>query len=239
MGIELIRFDMSEYMERHTVSRLIGAPPGYVGYDRGGLLTEAIAKTPHAVLLLDEIEKAHPDVFNVLLQVMDHGTLTDNNGKKSDFRHVVLIMTSNVGAADLARRMLGFGQRDSRGREDIALKNMFSPEFRNRLDARISFDALSREVMKQVVDKFMKELGQQLSERDATVELTEAAREYLADKGYDPDNGARPLARLIQDEVKQPLSEELLFGRLEGGGAVRVDFRQEKIWFDIRPRKKN
>jgi ATP-dependent Clp protease ATP-binding subunit ClpA len=239
MGIELIRFDMSEYMERHTVSRLIGAPPGYVGYDRGGLLTEAIAKTPHAVLLLDEIEKAHPDVFNVLLQVMDHGTLTDNNGKKSDFRHVVLIMTSNVGAADLARRMLGFGQRDSRGREDIALKNMFSPEFRNRLDARISFDALSREVMKQVVDKFMKELGQQLSERDATVELTEAAREYLADKGYDPDNGARPLARLIQDEVKQPLSEELLFGRLEGGGAVRVDFRQEKIRFDIRPRKEN
>jgi len=237
MGIELIRFDMSEYQERHTVSRLIGAPPGYVGYDRGGLLTEAIAKTPHAVLLLDEIEKAHPDVFNVLLQVMDHGTLTDNNGKKTDFRHVVLIMTSNVGAADLARRPLGFGDRDSRGRDDIALKNMFSPEFRNRLDARIGFDPLTPLVMGRVVDKFIKELREQLAEREVTIELSEAARAYLADKGYDKDFGARPLARLIQDEIKRPLGDELLFGKLEGGGHVLVDYRDGEIRFDIKPRE--
>jgi ATP-dependent Clp protease ATP-binding subunit ClpA len=223
MGIELIRFDMSEYMERHTVSRLLGAPPGYVGYDRGGLLTEAIAKTPHCVLLLDEIEKAHPDVFNVLLQVMDHGTLTDANGKKTDFRHVVLIMTSNVGAQDLARRVLGFGDRDQRGREDIAVKNTFSPEFRNRLDARIAFDPLSPEVMARVVQKFIGELGRQLEERKVSIELTPRALAYLAEKGYDRDNGARPLARLIQDEVKRPLADELLFGRLERGGQVLVD----------------
>jgi len=233
LGIELLRFDMSEYMERHTVSRLLGAPPGYVGYDRGGLLTEAIAKTPHCVLLLDEIEKAHPDVFNVLLQVMDHGTLTDSNGKKSDFRHVVLIMTSNVGAQDLQRRVLGFGDRDSAGREDIAMKNTFSPEFRNRLDARISFDPLSPEVMEKVVTKFMKELDEQLKERNVTIELTDKALTYLADKGYDKDNGARPLARLIQDEVKRPLSDELLFGTLEKGGHVAVDFRDGKLVFDV------
>jgi len=233
LGIELLRFDMSEYMERHTVSRLLGAPPGYVGYDRGGLLTEAIAKTPHCVLLLDEIEKAHPDVFNVLLQVMDHGTLTDSNGKKSDFRHVVLIMTSNVGAQDLQRRVLGFGDRDSAGREDIAMKNTFSPEFRNRLDARISFDPLSPEVMEKVVTKFMKELDEQLKERNVTIELTGKALTYLADKGYDKDNGARPLARLIQDEVKRPLSDELLFGTLEKGGHVAVDFRDGKLVFDV------
>jgi ATP-dependent Clp protease ATP-binding subunit ClpA len=231
LGIELIRFDMSEYMERHTVSRLIGAPPGYVGYDRGGLLTEAIAKTPHAVLLLDEIEKAHPDVFNVLLQVMDHGTLTDNNGKHTDFRHVVLIMTSNVGAADLARRPLGFGERSSRGQEDIALKATFSPEFRNRLDARIPFEPLSHEVMSLVVDKNMRELEGQLAERDVKIELTDVARKYLADKGYDKDNGARPLARLIQDEVKKPLSSEILFGALEKGGVAVVDFDGEKLVF--------
>jgi ATP-dependent Clp protease ATP-binding subunit ClpA len=236
MGIELIRFDMSEYQERHTVSRLIGAPPGYVGYDRGGLLTEAIAKTPHAVLLLDEIEKAHPDVFNVLLQVMDHGTLTDNNGKKTDFRHVVLIMTSNVGAADLARRPLGFGDRDSRGRDDVALKNMFSPEFRNRLDARIGFDSLTPQVMGRVVDKFLKELREQLAEREVTIELSEAARTYLAEKGYDRDFGARPLSRLIQDEIKRPLGDELLFGQLEHGGNVLVDHRDGEIRFDITPR---
>jgi ATP-dependent Clp protease ATP-binding subunit ClpA len=223
MGIELIRFDMSEYMERHTVSRLIGAPPGYVGYDRGGLLTEAVAKTPHAVLLLDEIEKAHPDVFNVLLQVMDHGTLTDNNGKRSDFRHMVLIMTSNVGAQDLARVRVGFGQRDQRGDDDRAFKNTFSPEFRNRLDARIRFDALSPDVMLSIVDKAIKELAGQLREREVSIELTENARKYLAVIGYDRDNGARPLARLVQERIKRPLGDELLFGKLSSGGHVTVD----------------
>jgi ATP-dependent Clp protease ATP-binding subunit ClpA len=234
MGIELIRFDMSEYMERHTVSRLIGAPPGYVGYDRGGLLTEAIAKTPHAVLLLDEIEKAHPDVFNVLLQVMDHGTLTDNNGKKSDFRHVVLIMTSNVGAQDLQRGLMGFGSRDEQGRDDLAVRNTFSPEFRNRLDARISFDALSPDTMTRVVDKFIVELGDQLAERDVSIELSPAAKVYLAEKGYDKQNGARPLGRLIQDEVKKPLGDELLFGALENGGHVRVDVKDKKLSFSFK-----
>jgi ATP-dependent Clp protease ATP-binding subunit ClpA len=231
LGIELIRFDMSEYMERHTVSRLIGAPPGYVGYDRGGLLTEAVAKTPHAVLLLDEIEKAHPDVFNVLLQVMDHGTLTDNNGKKSDFRHVILIMTSNVGAQDLQRGYMGFGSRDERGRDDAAFRNTFSPEFRNRLDARIAFDPLSPETMSRVVDKFIAELGKQLAEREVTIELTGSAQAYLAEKGYDKQNGARPLGRLIQDEVKKPLGDELLFGALENGGHVRVDAENGKLSF--------
>jgi ATP-dependent Clp protease ATP-binding subunit ClpA len=233
LGIELIRFDMSEYMERHTVSRLIGAPPGYVGYDRGGLLTEAISKTPHAVLLLDEIEKAHPDVFNVLLQVMDHGTLTDNNGKKSDFRHVVVIMTSNVGAADLSRAVVGFGSRDTRGRDDVAFRNMFSPEFRNRLDARVSFDPLSPDVMEKVVDKFIIELSAQLAERNVTLELSESARMYFAEKGYDKDFGARPLARLLQDEIKRPLGDELLFGALENGGHLVVDYRDGKIQFDF------
>ena len=234
MGIELIRFDMSEYMERHTVSRLIGAPPGYVGYDRGGLLTEAVAKTPHAVLLLDEIEKAHPDVFNVLLQVMDHGTLTDNNGKQGDFRHVVLIMTSNVGAQDMARGMVGFGNRDAQGSDSLAMRNTFSPEFRNRLDARIAFDPLSPSVMNRVVDKFVRELGDQLADRDVTIELAETARAYLAEKGYDKSNGARPLARLIQDEIKKPLGDELLFGQLEHGGHVIVRAENGAITFDLR-----
>ena len=234
MGIELIRFDMSEYMERHTVSRLIGAPPGYVGYDRGGLLTEAVAKTPHAVLLLDEIEKAHPDVFNVLLQVMDHGTLTDNNGKQGDFRHVVLIMTSNVGAQDLARGMVGFGNRDAQGSDSLAMRNTFSPEFRNRLDARIAFDPLSPSVMNRVVDKFVRELGDQLADREVTIELAESARVYLAEKGYDKSNGARPLARLIQDEIKKPLGDELLFGQLEHGGHVIVRAENGKLTFDLR-----
>jgi ATP-dependent Clp protease ATP-binding subunit ClpA len=234
MGIELIRFDMSEYMERHTVSRLIGAPPGYVGYDRGGLLTEAVAKTPHAVLLLDEIEKAHPDVFNVLLQVMDHGTLTDNNGKQGDFRHVVLIMTSNVGAQDLARGMVGFGNRDAQGSDSLAMRNTFSPEFRNRLDARIAFDPLSPSVMNRVVDKFIRELGDQLADRDVTIELAESARVYLAEKGYDKSNGARPLARLIQDEIKKPLGDELLFGQLEHGGHVVVRAENGALTFDLR-----
>jgi ATP-dependent Clp protease ATP-binding subunit ClpA len=234
LGIELLRFDMSEYMERHTVSRLIGAPPGYVGYDRGGLLTEAISKTPHAVLLLDEIEKAHPDVFNVLLQVMDHGTLTDNNGKKTDFRHVVVIMTSNVGAADLSRALVGFGSRDTQGRDDIAFKNTFSPEFRNRLDARVAFDPLAPEVMERVVDKFIAELGTQLAERDVTIELTTPARLYLAEKGYDKNFGARPLSRLIQDDIKRPLGDELLFGSLENGGHVILDYTDGKLTFAFR-----
>jgi ATP-dependent Clp protease ATP-binding subunit ClpA len=195
------------------------------------LLTEAIAKTPHAVLLLDEIEKAHPDVFNVLLQVMDHGTLTDNNGKKSDFRHVILIMTSNVGAQDLQRGLMGFGSRDEQGRDDLAFRNTFSPEFRNRLDARIAFDPLSPDTMSRVVDKFMLELGKQLAERDVTLELTLSAKTYLAEKGYDKQNGARPLGRLIQDEVKKPLGDELLFGALESGGHVQVDVEGGKLSF--------
>jgi ATP-dependent Clp protease ATP-binding subunit ClpA len=235
MGVELIRFDMSEYMERHTVSRLIGAPPGYVGYDRGGLLTEAIAKTPHAVLLLDEIEKAHPDVFNVLLQVMDHGTLTDNNGKKADFRHIVLIMTSNVGAADLARTQVGFGRANTRGDDEIAFKSTFSPEFRNRLDARIRFDPLTPAVMGNIVDKSLTELVLQLAERKVTISLTSAARDYFATKGYEIDNGARPLARLVQDEVKRPLADELLFGKLEKGGHVEVDVVDGRVEFHIEP----
>jgi ATP-dependent Clp protease ATP-binding subunit ClpA len=222
-------------MERHTVSRLIGAPPGYVGYDRGGLLTEAIAKTPHAVLLLDEIEKAHPDVFNVLLQVMDHGSLTDNNGKKADFRHVVLIMTSNVGAADLARIKVGFSQKSDRGDDEVAFKNTFSPEFRNRLDARIRFDALTPEVMHHIVDKAMRELESQLSERNVAISLTDAARDYFAKKGYDVDNGARPLARLVQDEIKRPLADEILFGKLDKGGSVTVDVVDGRVEFEIEP----
>ena len=222
MGVSFLRFDMSEYMERHTVSRLIGAPPGYVGFDQGGLLTDAIAKTPHAVLLLDEIEKAHPDVFNVLLQIMDHGKLTDNNGKATDFRHVVLLMTSNVGARDLGRRSVGFGDNRATGDAEREYKLLFSPEFRNRLDARIAFDALSPSTMGSIVDKFMKELSSQLAEKKVTIEVTEPARTYLAEKGYDPDFGARPLARIIQEEVKTPLGEELLFGALEKGGTVVV-----------------
>jgi len=229
MGISFLRFDMSEYMERHTVSRLIGAPPGYVGFDQGGLLTDAIAKTPHSVLLLDEIEKAHPDVFNVLLQIMDHGKLTDNNGKSTDFRHVVLLMTSNVGARDLGRRAVGFGESRATGDAEREYKLLFSPEFRNRLDARIAFDPLSPSTMGSIVDKFMKELSGQLAEKKVTIDVTDAARTYLSDKGYDPDFGARPLARIIQDEVKTPLGEELLFGKLEKGGAVVVSTQESDI----------
>jgi ATP-dependent Clp protease ATP-binding subunit ClpA len=235
LGIEFIRFDMSEYGERHTVSRLIGAPPGYVGFDRGGLLTDAVTKTPHAVLLLDEIEKAHPDVFNVLLQVMDHGTLTDNNGKPADFRHVILIMTSNVGARDLATARLGFGDRGKVGEDDKAFKNLFSPEFRNRLDGRVQFGPLDPSVMRSIVAKFIKELEVQLAERNVTISLTEPAMTYLAKKGYDPDFGARPLDRLVQDEVKRPLGDELLFGRLEHGGHVEVDALDGKLTFDVTP----
>jgi ATP-dependent Clp protease ATP-binding subunit ClpA len=223
LGIAFLRFDMSEYMERHTVSRLIGAPPGYVGFDQGGLLTDAIHKTPHAVLLLDEIEKAHPDLFNILLQIMDHGALTDNNGRSSDFRHVVLIMTSNVGARDLSRRLPGFGQGERFGDSDEAFRRLFSPEFRNRLDAKVDFAPLDPAVMGQIVDKFVAELQAQLADRKVTLTLTSGARAYLAEKGFDPLNGARPLGRVIQDQVKRPLTDELLFGRLAGGGAVEVD----------------
>jgi len=231
LGIGFVRFDMSEYMEAHTVSRLIGAPPGYIGFDRGGLLTDAIAKTPHAVLLLDEIEKAHPDIFNVLLQVMDHGTLTDNNGKSTDFRHVILIMTSNVGAREMARRAVGFGDGRVNPDADREYKRLFSPEFRNRLDARVMFNALDKRVMSSIVRKFLREMEAQLAERKVTLEATDAAIAYLAEKGYDPDFGARPLARLIQDEVKRPLGEELLFGKLEKGGTVVVDARDDKLVF--------
>jgi ATP-dependent Clp protease ATP-binding subunit ClpA len=230
LGISFLRFDMSEYMEAHTVSRLVGAPPGYVGYDRGGLLTEAIAKSPHAVLLLDEIEKAHPDIFNILLQVMDHGTLTDTNGKPTDFRHVILLMTSNVGARELAARGLGFSDlSDGAPRSfkdtdsDKAVERLFSPEFRNRLDARLRFNPLSPAVMEQIVDKFIRELSAQLAEKNVTVELTAAARKLLAEKGFDPAFGARPLGRVIEETIKRPLTDELLFGALENGGTATVD----------------
>jgi ATP-dependent Clp protease ATP-binding subunit ClpA len=232
LGNAFLRFDMSEYMERHTVSRLIGAPPGYGGFDQGGLLTDALRKTPYAVLLLDEIEKAHPDVFNILLQVMDHGTLTDNNGKKADFRNVILLMTSNVGARDLAQRRVGFGGEDQMGDDDKAYKNMFSPEFRNRLDARIRFAPLSREIMEQIVIKFIGELQAQLGARKVTLELSSEAVAYLAEKGYDPAFGARPLGRVIQDQLKQPLSEQLLFGALAKGGTAKARMDGGRLVFD-------
>jgi ATP-dependent Clp protease ATP-binding subunit ClpA len=233
LGVSFVRFDMSEYMERHTVSRLIGAPPGYVGFDQGGLLTDAIHQSPHTVLLLDEIEKAHPDLFNLLLQVMDHGSLTDNNGRKSDFRHVILIMTSNVGARELSKRLPGFGGSgvEKFGDTDEAYKRMFSPEFRNRLDAKVDFQPLDPRVMGQIVDKFVAELAAQLAERKVSIVLSPEARAHLAEKGYDPMNGARPLARVLQDEVKRPLTDELLFGKLAGGGSVRVDFVDGKLTF--------
>ncbi|HEX4954854.1 MAG TPA: AAA family ATPase [Thermoanaerobaculia bacterium] len=226
LSVAFLRFDMSEYIERHTVSRLVGAPPGYVGYDRGGLLTEAVAKSPHAVLLLDEIEKAHPDVFNLLLQVMDHGTLTDTNGKATDFRHVVLLMTSNVGARELAARPIGLAGAEPGGtRPDAerAVEKLFSPEFRNRLDARLEFKPLTPEVMERIVEKMVRELGVQLAGRRVTVELTAAGREVLARLGFDPAFGARPLARVIEEKVKQPLTDELLFGALAEGGKLTLD----------------
>jgi ATP-dependent Clp protease ATP-binding subunit ClpA len=235
LGVSFLRYDMSEYMERHTVSRLIGAPPGYVGFDQGGLLTDAIHKTPHAVLLLDEIEKAHPDLFNILLQVMDHGSLTDNNGRQSDFRHVVLIMTSNVGARDLSKHMPGFGSGERFGDSDEAYKRMFSPEFRNRLDAKVDFAPLAGPVMLQIVDKFVAEVSGQLAERKVTLQVSPAARDYLAQKGYDPMNGARPLARLIHEEVKRPLTDELLFGALTSGGSVSIELEGDKLVFAYAP----
>ena len=232
MGIELVRFDMSEYMERHTVSRLIGAPPGYVGFDQGGLLTDSIDQQPHAVLLLDEIEKAHPDLFNILLQIMDHGKLTDNNGKSIDFRNVVLIMTTNAGAAEMAKPSIGFERHDREGDDEEAIEKLFSPEFRNRLDSIVSFDNLSKNVMNKVVDKFVMELESQLSDRDVTISLTDQARTWLAEKGFDKRFGARPLARVIQDFIKKPLSEELLFGELTVGGSVKVKVKNKVLEFE-------
>ena len=233
LGIELTRFDMSEYMERHTVSRLIGAPPGYVGFDQGGLLTDAVDQHPHCVLLLDEIEKAHPDLFNILLQVMDHGKLTDHNGKGVDFRNVVLIMTTNAGASELAKPAIGFEREERTGDDEEAIERMFTPEFRNRLDATIAFDNLTPEIMSRVVDKFIMELEAQLSDRDVTIELDETAREWLAKKGYDRRFGARPLARIIQEHVKKPLAEELLFGKLSKGGSVLATINDGKVAFDF------
>jgi ATP-dependent Clp protease ATP-binding subunit ClpA len=229
LGIELVRFDMSEYMERHTVSRLIGAPPGYVGYDEGGLLTDAILKHPHAVLLLDEIEKAHPDVFNLLLQVMDHGTLTDTNGRKVDFRNVILVMTSNVGAEVSARATMGFTQQDHSTDAMEVLKRTFSPEFRNRLDAIIQFRALAPETIASVVDKFLTQLQAQLDEKKVVLDVDEEARTWLAENGYDPRMGARPMARVIQEHIKKPLAEEILFGRLASGGEVHVTVRDGSL----------
>jgi ATP-dependent Clp protease ATP-binding subunit ClpA len=223
LGIELIRFDMSEYMERHAVSRLIGAPPGYVGFDQGGLLTEAISKKPHSVLLLDEIEKAHADIFNILLQVMDHGTLTDNNGRKADFRNVIMIMTTNAGAEALQKGMIGFSTNRAPGDEMAEIRRMFSPEFRNRLDAIISFRSLDEQVILRVVDKFLMQLEEQLHEKKVDVSFSDTLRSWLAKKGFDPVMGARPMARLIQDTVRRALADELLFGRLANGGKVDVD----------------
>jgi ATP-dependent Clp protease ATP-binding subunit ClpA len=241
LGIAFLRFDMSEYMEPHSVSRLVGAPPGYVGYDRGGLLTEAVSKNPHAVLLLDEVEKAHPDIFNILLQVMDHGTLTDTNGKQTDFRHVILLMTSNVGAREMAQRALGFSgggedagdglpYRPARGSEaDRAVERLFSPEFRNRLDARVKFNALTPELMEKIVEKFLRELETQVAEKKVRLELTDAARKLLAEKGYDPAFGARPLGRVIEETIKGPLTDELLFGKLQNGGKAVVDAEDGQV----------
>ena len=231
MGVELVRFDMSEYMERHTISRLIGAPPGYVGFDQGGLLTDAIDQHPHAVLLLDEIEKAHPDLFSVLLQVMDHGKLTDHNGKQVDFRNVVLIMTTNAGAQEMAKQAIGFGRGLKEDEDEEAIKKMFSPEFRNRLDATIHFDALGIAIIARVVDKFVLELEGQLADRKVAIELSDEAREWVAERGYDKIYGARPLARFIQEHLKKPLAEELLFGRLKKGGAVSVTIEDDKLAF--------
>jgi len=233
LGMELIRFDMSEYMERHTVSRLIGAPPGYVGFDQGGLLTEAINKHPHAVLLLDEIEKAHPDVFNLLLQVMDHGTLTDNNGRKADFRNVVLVMTTNAGAEETARRSIGFTEQDHSSDGLEALKRYFTPEFRNRLDAVVQFAPLGEDTVRSVVEKFLFELEQQLEDKKVALSVDASARDWLARKGYDPRMGARPMARVIQTHIKKPLANELLFGDLATGGKVRVFARDEALCFEI------
>ena len=244
MGVEMLRFDMSEYMERHTVSRLIGAPPGYVGYDEGGLLTDGVDQHPHCVLLLDEIEKAHPDLFNILLQVMDNGTLTDANGRKVDFRNVILIMTTNAGASDASKNSIGFGRGKKEDEQEEALKRLFTPEFRNRLDATITFGGLTPEIIDRVVEKFILQLEVQLEDRNVSIEITKPAREWLAKRGFDADMGARPLARTIQEHVKKPMAEELLFGELQKGGVVYIDIDKaddEKLAFKYvaeKPKKK-
>ena len=237
MGVEFLRFDMSEYMERHTVSRLIGAPPGYVGFDQGGLMTEAITKHPHCVLLLDEIEKAHPDVFNLLLQVMDHGTLTDNNGRKADFRHVIIVMTTNAGAQEMSRPSIGFMHADNSSDGMEAIRRIFTPEFRNRLDAVIQFAALDRPTIERVVDKLIVEVETQLEQKGVQLTVDDATRSWIAEKGYDPKMGARPMARVIQEHIKRPLAEELLFGRLAGGGQVQVSVSADgsKLEFECTP----
>ncbi|MEX2489244.1 MAG: ATP-dependent Clp protease ATP-binding subunit ClpA [Pseudomonadales bacterium] len=233
MGVELIRFDMSEYMERHTVSRLIGAPPGYIGYDQGGLLTEAITKHPHSVLLLDEVEKAHPDVFNLLLQVMDHGALTDNNGRTADFRNVILVMTTNAGAQEMARTSIGFQQQDHSTDAMETIKRIFSPEFRNRLDSIIQFEPLSKEVIKTVVDKFLVEIQVQLDEKKVVLDISDEARDWLAEHGYDETMGARPMQRLIQTKIKRELAEDILFGKLSHGGTVNVTVQDDDLHLEI------
>ncbi|HVO22079.1 MAG TPA: AAA family ATPase, partial [Candidatus Margulisiibacteriota bacterium] len=235
LGIEFIRYDMSEYMEAHTVSRLIGAPPGYVGFDQGGLLTDAIRKTPHAVLLLDEIEKAHPNLFNILLQVMDHATLTDNNGRKADFRNVILIMTTNAGAQEMAAAAIGFGGRSNAEKGAKAIERLFSPEFRNRLDAIVQFASLPPPIIEKVVDKFIMELDAQLNEKKVFIQITAAARRYLAEKGYDPTFGARPMARLIQTDIKRVLADDILFGKLRDGGRVEIDAADGELAFKYAP----
>jgi len=228
LGVEFFRFDMSEYMEPHTVSRLIGAPPGYVGFDQGGLLTDAIVRTPYAVLVLDEIEKAHPNLFSILLQVMDHATLTDNNGKKADFRNVIMIMTTNAGARDMSDSSMGFGKNPG-GRGRGVIERTFSPEFRNRLDAWIAFEPLSFAVTEQVVDKFITELRAQLTPKNVTLELREGGRAWLAKHGYDRAFGARPMARLIQSKIKEPLVDAILFGKLSSGGNVIIDATGDEL----------
>ena len=233
LGVELIRFDMSEYMERHTVSRLIGAPPGYVGFDQGGLLTDSVNKHPHAVLLLDEIEKAHPDVFNLLLQVMDHGTLTDNNGRKADFRNVIIVMTTNAGAVQVSRNNMGFTKQDNAADDMSAIEKMFTPEFRNRLDSIVRFSPLGKEVISKIVDKELLEVERQLLDKDVQLNVAPEARDWIADHGYDETMGARPLARLIQEEIKRGLADELLFGKLQKGGKVLIEVADDKLSFDI------
>jgi ATP-dependent Clp protease ATP-binding subunit ClpA len=237
LGIELLRFDMSEYMERHTVSRLIGAPPGYVGFDQGGLLTEAVGKNPHCVLLLDEVEKAHPDVFNLLLQVMDHGTLTDNNGRKADFRNVIIIMTTNAGAEEMSRASIGFTRQNHTSDGMEALKKTFSPEFRNRLDAIVQFGPLTPETISTVIDKFLVELQVQLDDKKVTLHVDDSAREWFAEHGYSLTMGARPMGRLIQDKLKKALAEEILFGELTDGGEVTVSMENGEVKLAISGRK--
>jgi ATP-dependent Clp protease ATP-binding subunit ClpA len=235
LGIELVRFDMSEYMERHTVSRLIGAPPGYVGFDQGGLLTEAITQNPHAVLLLDEVEKAHPDVFNLLLQVMDYGTLTDNNGRKADFRNVIIVMTTNAGATQMARGSVGFVTQDHSTDDTEVINKLFTPEFRNRLDSIIRFGALDKQTIAHVVDKFILQLESQLADKHVALQFDSSARQWLARHGHDVTMGARPMARLIRERINQALAEELLFGELASGGSVRVYEKDDDLAFEIDP----